>query len=403
MSANNKVCGWPGRCARRFRITNDSRARTKFAATPQVLILGANGRVGLAVAQAFAASGWHVFAQVRRDAAAGMPSSATLVREPLTATAVLAAAAQGARVVVYAVNPAYTAWAREAFPGLRQGIAVASALGARLMFPGNVYNYGARMPGVLGVSWPAPNRVTCEPHSRPTTPACPQTGTPEAPTTRKGAIRVSMEQELAAAAAAATAGRPGGCRATVIRAGDFFGGGSGNWFDLALAKDLRAGVVTYPGRRLDVPHAWAFLPDLACTFVDVAALPEETAHGARPTLERLHFAGHVATGADMLEALEAAGNELGLGGGAPGHAAWKRASVPWLLMRIGSLCDPMLRELLEMRYLWDTPHALDGAALRAALGGRDPASTPFRVAVKEAVAALEASGEGPGAGASAPK
>ena len=124
MSANNKVCGVGlVRRASQFRITNDNCARPYFAATPQVLILGANGRVGLAVAQAFAASGWHVLAQVRRDAAAGMPSSATLVREPLTATATLATAAQGARVVVYAVNPAYTAWAREALPGLRQGLA----------------------------------------------------------------------------------------------------------------------------------------------------------------------------------------------------------------------------------------------------------------------------------------
>lgn len=329
----------------------------------KVLVLGANGRVGLAVVQAFTVAGWHVFAQVRRDAAAEMPATVSLVREPLEAPEAIAAAARGARVVVYAINPVYTAWAREALPGLRQGIAVAAALGARLIFPGNVYNFGARMPSVLG------------------------TGTAAAPTTRKGAIRVSMERELAAAAAAATAGRPGGCRATVIRAGDFFGGGSGNWFDLALTKSLGSGVATYPGQRLDVPHAWAFLPDLARVFVDVAALPEETAHGSRPAFEAFHFAGHVATGAEMLDALEAAGDELA------GPRTWKRASVPWLLMRVGSLCDPMLRELLEMRYLWDTPHALDGAALRAALGGREQASTPFRVAVKEAVAALGVMGE----------
>ena len=55
------------------------------ASAPTVLVLGANGRFGLAAAQAFAAAGWHVLAQVRRDAAAGMPASAELVRAPLDA------------------------------------------------------------------------------------------------------------------------------------------------------------------------------------------------------------------------------------------------------------------------------------------------------------------------------
>ena len=50
-----------------------------------VLVLGANGRFGLAAAQAFAAAGWHVLAHVRRDAAAGMPAGAELVRAPLGA------------------------------------------------------------------------------------------------------------------------------------------------------------------------------------------------------------------------------------------------------------------------------------------------------------------------------
>ena len=44
----------------------------------RVLILGANGRFGLAAAQAFDAAGWEVVAQVRRAPAAGMPRRARI-------------------------------------------------------------------------------------------------------------------------------------------------------------------------------------------------------------------------------------------------------------------------------------------------------------------------------------
>lgn len=161
--------------------------------------------------------------------------------------------------------------------------------------------------------------------------------------------------------------------------------GTGNWFDLALAKDIARGIVAYPGRRLDAPHAWAFLPDLARAFVAVAEIPEAGPAGPRPAFERFHFSGHTATGAQMLEALEAAGDELC--GRPAGNVKWKRAGVPWGLMRLASLCDPMLRELLEMRYLWDTPHTIDGSALDAALGKPLP-QTPFREAVRDAVRSL---------------
>ena len=125
--------------------------RSPLLSFVQVLVLGANGRVGLAVAQAFAAAGWTVFAQVRRDPAKEMPPSAVVVRASLDVPETIASAARGASIVVFAVNPVYTAWVTEAVPGLRQGISIAGLLGARLLFPGNVYNYGAGMPAVLGV------------------------------------------------------------------------------------------------------------------------------------------------------------------------------------------------------------------------------------------------------------
>ena len=61
-------------------------------------------------------------------------------------------------------------------------------------------------------------------------------------------------------------------RCGVIRAGDFFGGGPGSWFDLAIAKRAAAGALVYPG-PLDRPHAWAYLPDLAQEHPNVAPIP----------------------------------------------------------------------------------------------------------------------------------
>ena len=85
--------------------------------------------------------------------------------------------------------------------------------------------------------------------------------------------------------------RRSGLRSVVIRAGDFFGGGRGS---LAGPGDrqgpaARASSV-YPG-PLDVPHAWAYLPDLARAFERVAQHPARL-DGAQV----FHFAGHALTG-----------------------------------------------------------------------------------------------------------
>ena len=87
----------------------------------RVLILGANGRFGLAAAQAFDAAGWEVLAQVRRAPAAGMPAGARMVALPTTDIDGIDAHAAGADVVVHALNPKdYTLWAAELLPMARQ-------------------------------------------------------------------------------------------------------------------------------------------------------------------------------------------------------------------------------------------------------------------------------------------
>ena len=314
---------------------------------PTVLILGANGRFGAAAALAFAAAGWRVLAQVRRAPSGELARVAEPVPLALTDTAGLARAAAGAAVVVHAVNPLYTRWDAEAMPALRAGLDVAETLGAHFMLPGNVYNYGAQMPSLLSED------------------------TPQHPSTRKGEIRVAMEELIAQRAAA------GRFTASVLRAGDFFGAGTGNWFDQAIVKSMRAGKLVYPG-PLDLPHAWAYLPDLAQAFVRVARQPTHAAFRC------WHFEGHTLTGAELLAGIEAAAASLGL---APARG-FRHGGLPWGVIGAVGLVNPTWRELARMSYLWRVPHALDGRRL-AALPGPAPAATPLQTALRNALLALD--------------
>jgi nucleoside-diphosphate-sugar epimerase len=312
---------------------------------PTVLILGANGRLGHAAMQAFADAGWNVLAQVRRPLAQPVPARVQQLTVPLADTAALVAQAAGARVVLHALNPPYTRWAQELLPMARQGIDVASRLGALFMLPGNVYNFGQGMPALL------------------------KEDTPQQPTTRKGRLRCELEAEMRARAAT-------GLRSVVLRAGDFFGAGTGTWLDIAIAKRLRKGKLVYPA-AMDVPHAWAYLPDLARAFVALAA--HEPAQG----FETFHFAGHTLTGAQLLDGLERAALSMGL----VGARGLKRSAMPWLPMRLIGPFVPIVREVLEMAYLWHVPHALDGSRLHAMLGGPAPA-TPLDDALRASLVAM---------------
>ena len=311
-----------------------------------VLSLGANGRFGAAAAAAFADAGWRVLAQVRRAAAVSHPRITPLAIA-LDDTDTLAAASRGASVVVHAINPPYTRWAQEVLPLARLGMDLAQRLGATFMLPGNVYNFGRAMPA----------RLTED------TPQSFAGGN-----TRKGRLRAALESEMAQRAAR-------GLRSVVIRAGDFYGCGAGGWFDLVIAKSLAGGKLVYPG-PLDVPHAWAYVPDLAQAFVAVAT------RGVPPGSTNLHFAGHALTGAQFLAQTEQAAAALGA---APSRG-WQHRRLPWALIRAGGLVVPMWRELAEMRYLWSRPHALDDTRLRALVG--ELPATPLTQALASSLRAL---------------
>lgn len=314
--------------------------------TRTVLVLGARGRFGLAAARAFAAAGWRVIGQLRPDAAAPPVSGVAWRGLALQDTAALAAAAAGASVVVHALNPkAYSnaAWQAESGPLLASAIALCRALGATLMLPGNVYNFGSGMPALLSED------------------------TPQCADTAKGRVRVALEQQL----------RASGVRSVVIRAGDFFGSGRGSWFDRVLTSNLTRGRFTYPDRGETVT-AWAYVPDLARTFVAVA----ERAAPLAP-FEVLHFAGHPISAQHWLQALTPLARAQGWV--APG-AVLHRTALPWPILRLAAPLVPAWAGLVEMRYLWKTPHALANDRLTALIGPEP--HTPLHQAVVAALADL---------------
>lgn len=290
-----------------------------------VLVLGANGRFGKVAVAAFAGAGWRVLAQARQKPSATLPSGVVYLSTPLEATDDLVLASAGVGTVVFAVSPPYAKWSEQALPLARLGMDLAQRLDAAFMVPGNVYNFGADMPPLLDES------------------------APERPTSVKGRIRCALEGELAARARK-------GLRSAVIRAGDFFGSGRGSWFDLVVTKTFAKGKLVYPG-KLDVAHAWAYLPDLARVFVDIA-------EGDIRGFERFHFPGHTLTGAQLLTAIDAAAQALGV----RPSAGFKRGTMPWGILRLGGMVVPMWKEIAEMSYLWQVPHALDGTRLTRRLG-----------------------------------
>jgi nucleoside-diphosphate-sugar epimerase len=305
----------------------------------KVLVMGAAGRLGYAAAEAFRMAGWSVTSLVRPGAAHRAPRDTKVVETIDRLDAI--EAARGADVLLHALNPAYKNWRRMALPHAYSAIEVAETVGATLMFPGNLYNYGAGMPAVIDES------------------------TPMLPTTRKGDIRLEIEQRMREASER-------GVRTIILRAGDFFGSGRGAWFDLVIAKQLARNEITYPG-PLDVVHEWAYVPDLAAAMVRLAQMRERLA-----LFETFGFPGHAITGRTLVDAIaKAVGRD---------RRDLRVRQMQWWMIKALSPFFALPRELSELDYLWKVPHRITGEKLKATIG--EVPHTPLETAVKRALREL---------------
>lgn len=282
--------------------------------TRTALILGANGRFGRHSAAAFSKSGWRV-SRFDRDHDS------------------LWEACWGVDVIVNGWNPPYPRWQADLPGQTRRLIEVAEASGALTILPGNVYPFGRD----------APSRLSAE--------------VPHLARNPLGRARAEME----------AAWKNSTARVLILRGGDFLDTEpSGNWFDKILVRDLARGRFTYPGPP-DVPHAWAWLPDLARAAVALAEHADD-----HDRFRDIPFPGYSLTGEQLRQALErVVGRTL------------RSDRMSWLPLRMAAPVWPMGRHLLEMRYLWRKPHFLDDKAFHAALPGFD--STPLEEALASAI------------------
>lgn len=306
-----------------------------------VLVLGARGRLGSLAAQAFAARGWRVLALSRGEATqlAGVePIRADVLDQTAVLAALSLAAPQGVDVIVHALNPHYARWQTLLPPQTAAVLGLARATGATVMLPGNVYNFGRHLPEVLSETTPFVDDVP------------------------KAGQRIALEAELAAAAP--------DVRSIVIRAGDFIapdGQGEETWMRLGLTRNLHRGVFS-PLGPANLVHAWAWLPDLAEVFVRVAERRDQL-----PGHAVFHYEGLSLSADQIRQALEdLAGRPLAV------------KPMAWWPLQILGLVMPLLRALIEMRYLWQRPHRLDGRRLEAFLGEAMP-RTPLPQVLRQAL------------------
>lgn len=310
------------------------------------LVLGAGGGIGGEVASQLLGAGWQVRA-LRRGLAAPIEQreGITWLRGDAMLRPDVLNAAQGCQVIVHAVNPpGYLHWAEHVLPMVDNTIAAAIAEGATIMLPGTVYNYGPDTFPLIAED------------------------APQHPRTRKGLIRVQMEQRLQDASTH-------GARVIVLRAGDFFGPRAGNnWFSQGLVKPARRLTrIRQPGKP-GTGHQWAFLPDVARAMVALLDLRDTLAPFAR-----FHMNGHWdADGTRMTGTICRVARQYGL---APSISAF-----PWWLTRLLAPVAPTLRELGEMRYLWNQPVRLEANRLATVLG-KEP-HTPWDDAVEATLLGL---------------
>jgi len=300
------------------------------------VVFGATGAIGGAVVDELLRKGRRVRAVSRGGRA---PAGAEGVAADAADTPQAAAAAAGAAVVYHCANPPYTKWP-ELFPALTRSIlGAAESCGGKLVFSDNLYAYGP-------VDGPLREDLPAIAHGR------------------KGRVRVEMAAELLGAH------RLGRARVVIGRASDYYGprGTGSTAGETVFGRILAGNKPQWPG-RLDQPHTFHFLPDIARGLLVLADRPEADGQvwhlpAAGPLTAQRFF--------DMIA--EAAGQPV------PVHASVASPAV----LAVAGVFSPLLREIRETAYQFRAPFVIDASKFEATFGGLEP--TPHRDAVQLTVA-----------------
>jgi nucleoside-diphosphate-sugar epimerase len=319
---------------------------TNTPAGKTALVLGATGGIGGAVAAVLLSRGWTVRALVRdrqRIGAAGphLAAACEWIEGDAMVAADVARAAEGAAIIVHAVNPpGYRNWQQLVMPMIDNTIAAAAATGARIVLPGTIYNFDAAATPVVS----------------PTTP--------QNPTSIKGRVRKDLEARLAANAHRAPA--------LIVRAGDFFGPEVRNsWFGQVMVTPGKpVARIVNPGKG--VGHSWAYLPDLAEAIMRLIEQDERLA-----AFEVVPFEGTWdPSGSGMADAIRRVT-------GRPNLREW---GFPWWTMRLAAPFGSFPRELVDIESVWRHPMRFDNTRLEQLIGPEP--RTPLDTAIAATLAGL---------------
>lgn len=281
------------------------------------VIVGA-GPVGTATASLLADRGERVRVITRRGTG---PERTEVERIAADATdsARLSELTKGALALYNCASPLYHQWFTDWPPLHHAMLRAAERNGAVLASACNVYGYG-----------PVDGPITDT--------------TPLAATQPKLKLRADMWRDMLAAHQA------GKIRATEVRASDYIEANS--IFSFLLAKPLLAGKRAWVPAKLDVPHSWTSVSDVATALVTAA------------TTERAWGRGWLVPTNPPLTVRELATRFTELNK-AP---APKLTSMPYPALWAAGLFDVTVKELRHTYYQWNRPFTIDSSVTEREFG-----------------------------------
>ena len=292
-----------------------------------IAIIGA-GTLGTALAHELAGRGIESRVISRGTPHGALPQGVDHLPADATDPTALATALGDASIVLQTSQPPYPKWAAE-FPALQRCvIAAAETTGARLVLADNLYMYGAGVGGTITDS------------------------TPEVPRASKGRVRKAMADDALAAH------NEGRVEVALTRPSNYVGAGYELTRTLLTAR-ARAGKAMQVLGRLDQPHSFSYVPDVARAMADIALADD--AYGRAwilPAMEPV-------TQRELCDALW-----LGVGNEGPAKIQALRGAGA----RAIGIFNPLVRASLEMLYEFDEPYIVHARDFEQRFGW---SATPF--------------------------
>lgn len=292
----------------------------------KALVVGATGSLGPSVIKELKRRNVGVRAMVRDKSKAelylGKDSEIEIVQGSAASKESLIGALEDCSHLFYLVNVPYHKWFEKAFPLLHASAEAAVKKNAKLVFPGNVYNYGYAQYN------PVDEKHPWDAH------------------TKKGEIRIELENYLK------TEKEERGLKHTVVRMPDFYGPFVINTFsEKAYVNALTGKPIRWIG-DLDTPTEYIFIEDAGEAMVTAGLSDKSTGEEFNvPAYEPI-------TSRDYLtEIVNQAGSKSKI-----------TTLNSELVFNLAGVFSPLIREVQEMLYLKRDELILDGTKFKEIFG-----------------------------------